>query len=61
MPQSSPALAAMADRPADHAVIQHALDSVRETLDMEVAYLSEFMDSRAVFRAVSAPGLEALI
>lgn len=61
MLQSSPALAPMADRPADHAVIQHALDSVHETLGMEVAYLSEFMDSRAVFRAVSVPGLEALI
>lgn len=47
--------------PADHAAIQHSLDTVRETLGMEVAYLSEFVDSRAVFRAVSAPGLEAMI
>lgn len=41
--------------------IQTALDTVRETLGMEVAYLSEFMNERAIFRAVSAPGLEAMI
>lgn len=61
MPNRSPALSAISDRPADHAAIQQSLDTVRETLGMEVAYLSEFVDSRAVFRAVSAPGLEAMI
>lgn len=44
-----------------HSEIQLSLDSVRETLGMEVAYLSEFVAERAVFRAVSAPGLEAMI
>ncbi len=28
---------------------------------MEVAYLSEFVDGQSIFRAVSAPGLEAMI
>ena len=41
--------------------IQTALETVRESLGMEVGYLSEFVEERAVFRAVSAPGLEALI
>ena len=61
MPNRSPALSAISEHPADHAAIQQSLDTVRETLGMEVAYLSEFVDSRAVFRAVSAPGLEAMI
>jgi EAL domain-containing protein (putative c-di-GMP-specific phosphodiesterase class I) len=42
-------------------VIQKALSTVRTHLGMEVAYLSEFVDDDAVFRAVDAPGLEALI
>lgn len=42
-------------------LIGSALDMVREKLGMEVAYLSEFVAGRAVFRAVSAPGLEAMI
>lgn len=39
-------------------VIQNALDFVRSHLDMEVAYLSEFVGDTLVFRVVSAPGLE---
>lgn len=42
-------------------LVGDALATVREKLGMEVAYLSEFVDSRAVFRAVCAPGLEAMI
>ncbi len=42
-------------------MIDVALQTVREHLGMEVAYLSEFVDGRAVFRAVSAPGLDHLI
>ncbi|MBM3606526.1 MAG: GAF domain-containing protein [Alphaproteobacteria bacterium] len=61
MPNQTAALPIIAESPDQHAAIQHALDSVRETLGMEVAYLSEFVDERAVFRAVSAPGLEAMI
>lgn len=47
--------------PSGQQMVNHALDSVREALGMEVAYLSEFRDNRAVFRTVSAPGLAALI
>ena len=61
MPSLSPALSTVAENTADHAAIQQSLETVRETLGIEVAYLSEFIDSRAVFRAVSAPGLEAMI
>ncbi len=42
-------------------VIQDALHAIRTHLDMEVAYLSEFVDGRSVFRRVDAPGLEHLI
>jgi hypothetical protein len=61
MPQESIPQSALSASPADSAAIQNALDTVRETLGMEVAYLSEFVKERAVFRAVSAPGLEAMI
>lgn len=42
-------------------VIQDALEAIRRHLGMEVAYLSEFVDGRSVFRHVDAPGLEHLI
>jgi EAL domain-containing protein (putative c-di-GMP-specific phosphodiesterase class I) len=42
-------------------MINMALETVRRHLDMEVAYLSEFVGDRTVFRFVSAPGLEAMI
>jgi GAF domain-containing protein len=42
-------------------VIQDALVAIRNHLGMEVAYFSEFVDGRAVFRRVDAPGLEHLI
>lgn len=38
-----------------------ALAAVRKHLGMEVAYISEFVDDRAVFRSVDAPGLEDMI
>lgn len=41
--------------------IAKALSSIRRHLGMEVAYVSEFVDDRSVFREVDAPGLEALI
>ena len=41
--------------------IERALTTVRTHLGMEIAYLSEFVDGRAIFRKVSAPGLEDLI
>ena len=41
--------------------ISRSLDAVRRHLGMEVAYVSEFVDGRAVFRHVDAPGLDHLI
>lgn len=41
-------------------VIERALATVRTHLNMEIAYLSEFVDGQSVFRAVDAPGFEAL-
>lgn len=38
-----------------------SLEAVRRHLDMDVAYLSEFVGDRTVFREVDAPGLEHLI
>lgn len=46
---------------ANEDILDIALETVRKHLGMEVAYLSEFVDGRSIFRAVSAPGLEALI
>ncbi len=42
-------------------VLQGALTAIRKHLGMEVAYLSEFVGGRSVFRRVDAPGLEHLI
>lgn len=42
-------------------IIYTALATVREHLGMEIAYLSEFIEGRSVFRAVDAPRLEHLI
>lgn len=41
--------------------IDRALKSVRAHLGMEIAYVSEFVGDRTVFRQVDAPGLEHLI
>lgn len=41
--------------------VKRALQAVRSHLGMEVAYVSEFVDGRSVFREVDAPGKEALI
>ena len=38
-----------------------ALAAVRKHLGMEVAYISEFVGDRSVFRSVDAPGLKAMI
>ena len=53
-----PRIAADAERAT---AIQTTLETVRETLGMEEGYSSEFVEERAVFRTVSAPGLEAMI
>jgi EAL domain-containing protein (putative c-di-GMP-specific phosphodiesterase class I) len=41
--------------------VKRALEAVRLHLGMQVAYVSEFVDDRSVFREVDAPGMEALI
>ena len=61
MPQKSAPVSTLSATLDKSAEVQRTLDTVRETLGMEVAYLSEFVEERAVFRAVSAPGLEAMI
>ena len=43
------------------ALIDEALDAIREHFGMPVAYLSRIDGDRSIFRRVSAPGLEALI
>lgn len=53
---AAPVAAAEAD-----AAIDRALAAAREHLDMPIAYLSEFVGDRTVFRHVDAPGLAALI
>ncbi len=40
--------------------VKRALQAARSHLGMEVAYVSEFVDDRSVFREVDAPGLEHL-
>lgn len=42
-------------------IIDSALRAIREHLGMPIAFLSEFVDGRAVYRHVDAPGLEGLI
>jgi EAL domain-containing protein (putative c-di-GMP-specific phosphodiesterase class I) len=51
----------MSGERAPEEVIQKALSAVRMHLGMEVAYLSEFVGGDSVFRAVDAPGMEAII
>ena len=54
-------IAAMQSTGAGTDVIQDALSAVRSHLKMEIAYFSEFVGDRTVFRRVDAPGLEHLI
>ncbi|MGA0563638.1 sensor domain-containing phosphodiesterase [Ancylobacter sp. VNQ12] len=42
-------------------MMKRMLEVIRRHLRMEVAYISEFVGNRAVFRDVDAPGLEAMI
>lgn len=41
--------------------IQKGLEAIRTHLGMTVAYVSEFVGDKSVFRVVDAPGLEAVI
>tara|TARA_B100000378_G_scaffold276098_2_gene273332 strand:- start:5 stop:1219 length:1215 start_codon:yes stop_codon:yes gene_type:complete len=47
------------EQPGD--AVDIILETVRTHFDMQVAYLSEIVDGQSVFRAVSAPGFEALV
>ena len=42
-------------------VIQQSLEIIRQHFGMDVAYLSEFVGDRSVFRRIVAPGLEHLV
>lgn len=63
MDNLAPAAAALAPQLpiSDGDVVSNSLAFVRSHLDMEVAYLSEFVGEELVFRAVCAPGLEDMI
>lgn len=52
---------AVSSDPDSEYTIDKALESIRAHLGMEIAYLSEFVDDKSVFRAVSAPGLEEMV
>ncbi|SFV31679.1 EAL domain, c-di-GMP-specific phosphodiesterase class I (or its enzymatically inactive variant) [Devosia crocina] len=41
--------------------LRRALEAVREHLGMQVAYVSEFVGDRTIFREVDAPGLEHVV
>ncbi|MCF2870795.1 EAL domain-containing protein [Octadecabacter sp. G9-8] len=63
MTKMDPATAALVPRvTGDNGdIVSNSLAFVRSHLDMEVAYLSEFVDENLVFRAVNAPGLEDMV
>ena len=42
-------------------MVKRSLQAIRAHLGMEVAYVSEFVGNRSVFREVDAPGLDAMI
>lgn len=44
-----------------NSMVKRSLEAIRTHLGMEVAYISEFVGDRSVFREVDAPGLEAMI
>jgi EAL domain-containing protein (putative c-di-GMP-specific phosphodiesterase class I) len=49
------------DAAASDVMIGRMLQSVRQHLGMDVAYVSEFVGGESVYQAVDAPGLESLI
>lgn len=55
------ALASQMQPAPSRELIRRYLQAIRTHLDMEVAYVSEFMDGRSHMREVDAPGLEACI
>ena len=49
------------DLPLPDSILKRSLQAIRAHLGMEVAYVSEFVGARTVFREVDAPGLEHVI
>jgi EAL domain-containing protein (putative c-di-GMP-specific phosphodiesterase class I) len=54
-------IAAMGQAAPHDGMVKRSLQAIRVHLGMEVAYVSEFVGDRAVFREVDAPGLEAMV
>lgn len=62
MNQLETAISGVADGlDAGQDTITKGLEAIRTHLGMEVAYVSEFVGDKSVFRAVDAPGLDAAI
>jgi EAL domain-containing protein (putative c-di-GMP-specific phosphodiesterase class I) len=51
----------MGETTPQNGMVKRSLQAIRAHLGMEVAYVSEFVGDRSVFREVDAPGLEAMI
>lgn len=49
------------DTSQESGAVKRALEVIRSHLGMNVAYVSEFVDGRSVFREVDAPGLEEMV
>jgi len=54
-------IASMSQAAHQDGMVKRSLQAIRTHLDMEVAYVSEFVADRIVFREVDAPGLERMI
>ncbi len=54
-------IASMSQAAPQDGMVKRSLQAIRTHLDMEVAYVSEFVGDQIVFREVDAPGLEAMI
>jgi EAL domain-containing protein (putative c-di-GMP-specific phosphodiesterase class I) len=54
-------IASMSQAAHQDGMVKRSLQAIRTHLDMEVAYISEFVGDHIVFREVDAPGLEAMI
>jgi EAL domain-containing protein (putative c-di-GMP-specific phosphodiesterase class I) len=54
-------IASASEAAPGNGMLERSLQAIRAHLGMEVAYVSEFVGNRTIFRHVDAPGLEALI
>src|SRR5262245_34172889 len=54
-------IASMSQAAPQDGMVKRSLQAIRTHLDMEVAYVSEFVGDQIVFREVDAPGLEAMV